>query len=687
MRVKPFLLAIAICVVSPWARGADNFPNGWTFRRPLSFKPVVTDAPGDNIGVAEFYANGAQQKDGADFRVTTSTGITVPSRVLQSSPINDFVRIAFQIRTPENPYHVWWGNPNAQRPSRELDIRRGVLAEVFTHRGGVPRNAAVLDRALENAEPVGATFVPSLFLGYNPLGPERNALIHYTGQFKIDTAIKPEFAFTVSDVGLLKIDGKEVAAQFRGGVRGRARDPQTVELAPGWHSIDVLQANGPNSNMVVVLDWRRPNEKGYTPFPPAVFAPIAPATAGPIEKVGAEPHAYVPDFNVIPEAEAFVPPDNFVPRYSFEGELPENLPNPGLTWDFGDGQVLAGKKKISHYFLKPGTYTVTMSVRIGASSTLAATRRIEVPDRMYSRFPQPPQDTGRIVQSVLTTYDVKKLAGDAALGGMLYFKGQGNTEEQIEWGRAWLQSTKGGASDQTLLEETSDLSRLLKSRKDDRGAAEVLRLASDAKWAGVLARIDLLHQYVEVLCDDLDDADAALAAVKQFQPVISSGSPEQSRRLAACALIAAIAKGDHKLAEAAAAQIPPLKGNAYNDAQIKQGVLARNIEAYIRTRDFTTATQLLNQWELDYPTAIWDGFTRTLRVKLLAAESHPDRAARIALAYAKANPGGFYAAELLYRASQHFKEAHEETQAKAAMDLLTSKYPESPYARGKVNDE
>ena len=687
MRVTRLLVAVTLLLPVMRARAADNFPTGWTFRRPLTFKPVATDAPGDNVGFAEFYANGSQRPDGADLRVTTSTGISVPIRILQLSANSDFIRIAFQIRTPENPYHVWWGNPNAEKTAGDLEIRRGVLAEVFTH-PGVPRNDMAIERAFDNATPVGATFVPSIFLGYNPLGSERNALIHYSGQFKIDAAIKPEIAFTTLEVGVLKIDGKEVAAQFRGGLRGRARDSQIVDLTAGWHTLDVLQANGGGNNMAVVLDWRRPNEKGFTPFPPNLFAPVASATAGPLEKVGGSASGYAPDFSITPEAEAFVPPESFIPRYSFEAQLPENLTNPAITWDFGDGQVLTGQRKIGHYFLKPGNYSVTMSIKAGGGSTVvAATRRIEVPERMYSRFPQPPQDTERAVQLVLKDYDLKKLSGGAALEGMLFFKDQGNAEEQVAWGRAWLQAKDGVTSDKTLLDEASDLARLLESRKDDAGAAEVLRLASEIRTVGMLTRLDLLHQYVRVLCDNLNDGDAAMVAVKQWQTTINPGNSEQARHLAASTLEAAIAKGDGKLGQATVASLTPLKGGGYNDAEIKQGVMARNIEAYIRTGDFDTARQLLDQWELDYPTAIWDGFTRTLRVKLLAAQSHHERAAQVAMAHAKANPAGFYAAELLYRAAQEFKAAKQETQAKAAMDLLTSKYPESPYARGNAQGE
>ena len=121
--------------------------------------------------------------------------------------------------------------------------------------------------------------------------------------------------------------------------------------------------------------------------------------------------------------------------------------------------------------------------------------------------------------------------------------------------------------------------------------------------------------------------------------------------------------------------------DAYNQREIRQGVLTRNVENYIQTKELDTAVTLLNEWELEFPEAIWEGFTRALRVKLAAAEGRNVVAARMALAQARANPEGFYAAELLYRAAENFKLGGEQGQAKTVMELLASKYPESPYAR------
>jgi hypothetical protein len=112
-------------------------------------------------------------------------------------------------------------------------------------------------------------------------------------------------------------------------------------------------------------------------------------------------------------------------------------------------------------------------------------------------------------------------------------------------------------------------------------------------------------------------------------------------------------------------------------------VLARDVETYIRTKDYDTATKLIDEWEWEYPEAMIDGFTRLLRVKLVTAEGRPAVAAKIAMQHAKALPGSFYAAELLWRAAKGYEAAGDAEKAKGAMEVLKGKYPESPYAREK----
>jgi hypothetical protein len=676
---------LIVVVVMLWGAAAvrgEVLGQGWSYRRALSFRAIASDAPGENVAWADFYVNGMQRPDGMDFRVTTADRVLVPLKRLQTSGENDHVRLAFATHS-DGPYYVWWGNPQATDAGPALDLQRGVYLEEF--RAGGIRNGDLRDaeglrtlftRAAAEHRSLGGTILPTVFQGWNPLGEQVGALLNYHAQFKIDTPVNADFAFTVTDAGSLTIDGNTIDHDLRGGLRNHVRNPKPLELAPGWHTLDVLQVNTGAQNTAVAVVWKRGAERGYSPLPPTLFAPAAVATAGPLEKIGAP---YAADFSIDPQAELFIPPESFVPRYVFEARFPESF-SPQMSWSFGDGQKSAGARKLSHYFLEPGMYPVTLTLREG-SNTFTTTTRIVVQDRLYDLFPRPPQDGPKKGIPWLRDYDVSALTGTEALKGMLLFQDQGDVDAMASWGKAWLK-TKDAPSDKVLTDETTDLARLLEGRKDYAGMAEDFHLASE-KPAGMLVRLDLMRDEVRVRCDDLPEAGQALSLAESWRTRINRGDKSQVRGVESAVLYAAMAVPEMKAAHEALAAVRKSALGTYAEAQLQQGVLARNVENYIRTQDYDTATDLLNQWEGDYPEAIWEGFTRTLRGKLLAAEGEPLIAARICVQHAKANPEGFYAAELLYRAAQHFKEAGDPTQAKAAMDLLTSKYPESPYARGQ----
>jgi PKD repeat protein len=679
---RSWLMAMVALFCGAGLAHADVLGTGWLYRRPLNFKQALSDAPGENVAWAEFYANGAQRPDGADLRVTTADRAIVPLKRLQVSPDSDLVRIAFATHS-DGPYYVWWGNPKMDDAGPALDLKRGVLLEEFRGSGiraGDLRDADgirnMFTRAAAEDRFLGATLVQTVFQGWNPLGEQVGAMLHYHAQFKIDSAISADFAFTVTDSGSLAIDGNAIDHDIRGGLKNRVRNPKPLDLSPGWHTLDVLQVNTGAPNTAVAVVWKRGEERGYSPMPPTIFAPAALAFAEPLEKIG-EP--YVADFSIDPEAELFIPPDSFVPRYVFDSRIPDTF-SPEISWSFGDGQKSVTARKISHYFLTPGIYPITLTVKEGGN-TFTTTKRIVVRDRLYDLFPKPTQDGPKKGIPWLRDYDITTLSGAQALKGMLLFQDQGDTDLMASWGKAWLK-TKDASSDKVLTDETFDLTRLLEARKEYPAMAEDFHLASE-KPAGTLVRLDLMRDEVMVRCDDLDDAAGAMSLATSWLGKINKGDKAQVRTVESAVLYAAAAEGDTKQAQEALAAAAKAALGTYSDAQIQQGVLARNVENYIRTRDYDTALQLLNQWERDYPDAIWEGFTRTLRVKLLAAEGEPSIAARIAVQFAKANPDSFYAAELLSRASEHFKQAGDTTQAKAAMDLLKSKYPESPYARGE----
>jgi hypothetical protein len=692
-----WMAAAGMALGSGAARG-EVLGDGWMWRRPVAFKQAVSDAPGENMAWVEFYANGQQQPDGRDLRVTTPDRMVLPSKVMQVSRDNDRVRLAFATRA-DGPYYVWWGNPKAEKPAKELEVKRGIWLEVS-------RNTVAGAAAINAAPgPVLASFVlPEVDLGYNPFGEERQMVLHYTGAFKIDRAITAQMAFTVNDMGVLTIDGKEVDRQIKVGLRGQVRQSVAVPLSAGWHTLDIKQVNQQAPNVVMALAWQRPGEKVFSAFPGTIFAPAARGTAGGLEKVGAPGTGVtsMPDIAIEAVAEGFLPPNFYGQRYSFEALYPANA-RPMILWDFGDGQTYAGLKKVSHMYLGPGVYPVTLTLGASGAAGAAAgadmpgmTVRLAVKDRLYDKFPRPAEDSVETIRSVLRDYKPEKLPGEQAFRGMVFYEAASDGDGQVLWGKAWLAGKDAAPpADAAVFDETFALARLQIQRKDFKGATASFRLAA-AKAAGMEARANLMRHEVMTLCDYVDDADAAVAEARDWLKKINAANKAQGQTVQAALAYALIAKGDGKAAKAAVDAAAALGGvvpvptgrgaggtaaDVYNQREIRQGVLTRNVENYIQTRDLNTALTLLNQWELEFPEALWEGYTRTLRVKVAAAEGRNLVAARIALAHARANPDGFYAAELLYRAAENFKLGGEQQQAKTVMDLLASKYPESPYAR------
>jgi PKD repeat protein len=676
-RFRCVLVVALLVVFGVWVAPARGqiLGDGWTMRRPLTCKLQASDAPGENVAWAEFYANGAQKPDGSDLRVTDKDRVLMPMRVLRISPDDDFIRIAFAATRGDGTYYVWWGNPKpAKAGPGPLEIKRGVLAEVYRFPGGVMDSEERMARAFERAgAPEGALFVPDIMLGFNPMGDDWTALIRYRGQFRLDKAGAYELALAVNNSGSVAIDGK--ALLFQHGAVFDARNHKTVDLTAGWHTIEAVQVNDGGGGTQISVAWRKAGTGRFGSIPANLFAPVAQAEEGQLETIG---QAYTADFSVDPAAEVFVPPERFAPRYVFETRVPENLKQLSVQWDFGDNQT-SSLARAHHYYLTPGKYTVTLTLkRPAGAGVYVARRRITVRDRLYERFPAPPEDGAKTALAILDNYNVARLTAGQLLNGMRLLKRHNLNDELLRWGQAWLEN-KEYQNERDVWQETFGLARLMESRELFGEASEAYRLAAQKNIAWDM-KSKLLLWHCVTRCDYLDDAAQAYKLAEQARNDPAAKGLAVQRALGVAMVYAAVGRGDGKTAARLAKEIGPSEAK-FERQQIDQGVMARNVESAIGTKDYETAAQLLQTWETDYPQAIVDGFTRLLKVKLLVAEDRPAVAARVAAAHARGVPESFYAAELLYRGAEAAKAAGKPADAKALLDLLQSKYPESPYAQ------
>jgi hypothetical protein len=658
---------------------AAPLSSDWPDRLPVIVKAAATDAPGPRLSVVAFYANGAQRPDAADVRVINADDNIVPSTVLLSSPKNDRLIVAFESAT-DGTYRLCWGNPKADQPGPAATITRGVLMDVAHYRGGDIGNPDGLHRALDEIAKSpdgheGAMFVPAPFMGYNPFGPAPGTAYFYHGYFKITDADDYEMALSCDDVGTLAIDGKTILNTFTYGMSGEARPNllAKIPLAAGWHELKAAYINTAGEGGIAV-DYRRINDPRYRELAPAAFAPLDTAAIGDLTILQ---QPLVPDFQLVPDAETFVPPESYVQRWTVVATYPSNI-NPRISWQFSDGQQAGDLRRVSHLFLSPGNVSITLHYQLGGRD-FSTTKRLTIQDRMYERMPHPPEESTAIATTLLQTMDPNRMSGANRFRGYLLASSANKTDALLVWGKAWLESHDPDDPN-TAWPEVQAISRSALAAGDAASAADAYRLFAD-KPLPIEVRADAVRAAVIGMCDWTGDAAGALAYVRHFSESTAAQSRQVQHTLDAATAYAALAAGDAGLAQRKAEAAGPKRRISEQQMPIREGVLARNIETYIHTRDFETAEKFLDRWEDDFPTSITEGFTRLLKVKLYAAEHQPVIGARVAITFVKAEPGSFYAAELLDRAAGLLRDAGKKPEAEATMKWLTEKYPESPYAR------
>ncbi|MEI7766076.1 MAG: PKD domain-containing protein [Phycisphaerae bacterium] len=676
MKQPLVILLLGLSTTGLWA---DTLGDGWGWRRELQVKVAASKAPGSSAAYAEFRTEGSQLPDGKDIRVTTAERNVVPSTLLLISNKHDFVRLAFA--TPKDgPYYVWWGNPKVDKPAPELDLQRGLLVEQWTLPANqAPQPQAIKKWLLGKPAPVWTgVWDKPLKLGWNPLGEDLEIVLRYRGQFLLDRAGTFHFAFAADDAGYLSIDGKQIL-QHQGVIGRQIRHQEALDLSAGWHTLDAIQINANRDKRDrretgLVAAWQTPGAKHFESIPANVFAPLPAATVGILEQTGT---GKTGDFEAYPAAEAFIPPEHYVQRWIFSGQVPPEWKAAQWQWDFGDDQTATGAAT-QHVFLTEGVYPVKLTIK-SPQKTVSVTQRIWVRPRLYEQFPKPEEDRSSVLLAELSHYNPLLLSTNAAYRGMLAYKSADNRKEYQRWMEAWLTACVPTETPQ-LMNALRDYAHTMTQA----GAAEALvgsLKLLHAKKLSSLVRAQAALLEVTALTEELSQPQVAQAVLDQCKPQLDPERADAMHHFQVAQALTYIAAGKGKQCLETIKELGPRKNLPYNEIQMRQGVLARNIESFIAEGEFEPAQRALEQWEMDVPDTIPEGFSRVLKVKLYMAQKRYQTAIVIALQHAKALPDAYYAAELLWRAAEAQIKSSNLNEAKALQQLIREKYPESPWAR------
>ncbi|HIE43443.1 MAG TPA: tetratricopeptide repeat protein [Candidatus Omnitrophica bacterium] len=357
-----FLLALSIYYQSSFAQ-VEWWDESWECRKTVELSVtslIIGHQP--EVARVSFTNGGYIREDASDIRVIDTMGRFIPYKVIYSKPYA-YTTIAFKTTSPQERYYIYFGNPQARAPKYDWDFEAGLILETRKKGRGDAGSWLQMKRLLRASREVyGRGFVPNIFLGYNPYGPDDNFISIFTGYLYCPEEGKYSFATASDDASFLFIDDKLVT-QWPGwhGANGgrRAEYRGEIWLNKGIHKIQYyhLEARG---GQAAVAYWKRPSDRWYEVIPPKAFVPLF---LGRVVEYRKKDNPYPADFHFKQQSNLWFENDTFA-MVKFYDKTASSGRIGTCRWDFGDGQVVSGSYEPQHVYLIPKEYRVKLEVTV-----------------------------------------------------------------------------------------------------------------------------------------------------------------------------------------------------------------------------------------------------------------------------------------------------------------------------------
>jgi hypothetical protein len=379
MRLLLALLLITAAMAADWA--VPTAIRRWT---------VVPGEGKGGVGVVQLWPQTADETSA----VVWANGRAVPSRVVWQAP-GQPLEVWFDA-TAATAVQIYLGKDLRPAP---WDPPAGLVLET-RRRPDLPIDAAAGILALwDKAAPIyGRGACERIFHGANPYGPSEDFVARYTGWITVPAAGSWAFATISDDGSVLLIDDKQVVAWpgWHGAEKGaRGEHHGRVQLVAGRHRIDYRVVQGLGGFCAAVA-WQAPGTKGWTMIPANAYAGAAWWQA----REPATPTG--PDWAVtwITSAHAGPGPDGLDP--CLVQTRCELIGPPGtVTWKGDDG--VGGDGRVhDHWWLAPGSRSLTASIRIGSGAAQTRTVAVAVQPAWQQAGPLPEEHANQWRKLVLS---------------------------------------------------------------------------------------------------------------------------------------------------------------------------------------------------------------------------------------------------------------------------------------------
>jgi TolA-binding protein len=725
---KIVFIAVIVALLTSSIGQAQSFQRGGT---EFNAKRVATLGSGKsfNAAVTEFFHHGEIAPDGRNVVVAVKNQL-VPCRVLQLGP-GDFCRLAFQTIKGQTEYDILYGGDPPAEPSPPWTCQDGLLLETRHFRNCNLQNLAPLQRAFESSSPFGSDFVEAVFHGENPFSLKREPFFSkYTGYLDIPAAGKYGFITASQDASFLLIDDKQVASApgRHGPLRFALRNiRQDIQLSAGLHKFEYYHAAA-GSDAIMAAYWE------INPLDPKPKPQVIPTTAFHADRIARLPAGsltlrtskLVPDFTVKISGDVPLPEGaQSLVAVSFRDASPKTLLNQNKgQWDFGDGQT-SNEMNPVHVYLRPGLYTVNLSVRLTGRTVEIANRvDVEAPSLDHKDKLHELDDHLKLLE----TYNIKTL--DAASLSQLVSAYELKASQLLNRAEVLQKELDEGPADpnrkphdekdkpriKRIIENFSSQSRQYISRALETGKAA---FAADSAAKGDEDLIKLAQHIAPIARCQLDDSPGALQIWEGAAENIKNPALKAECQISAADILIndlVRAQDAKKLLDQAAAALDKNKsprqtadfqrvwgdyyaaagnGKAARDAYTAaeqalgiqrkfiestawKGAHSRSAEDFIKSNRFDQAAEELQAWQREYPSEKIQGYLTLLYARYWAARGKFAQAIAQAEQLQAVNPDSAYTDQILFLAADCELRRGREDRAAATLHSILKDYPGSP---------
>ena len=661
-----FCLTTSVSAQETWGGKTLNFQ-----------RTVVLPAAGHSeIVVSEFFTHGELQPDGRNLAVYEGNRL-VSWQVLQCGP-GDFCRLGFQTNPSGKVYRIYYGGP----ASTEKPLPWEPSALLLQTRHWKPcdlRNAASVRNAFSSALPFGADFVPTVSHRYNPFHPDPGPFLsRYQGTLQIATGGRYTFYTSSQDCSFLFIDNQQVvAAPGHHRPVHDARIKGEVQLTAGPHSFEYLHA-AQGSEACMAAAWQSPRAGKLEPIPPRAFdgdqVVRLPATA-----LAGRAGGNLPDFMVfvvgdVPLAES----DHPLIRVQFRNTSARRLMAQGkVKWDFGDGQksLIAEPE---HVFLRPGLYTVTLSMEL-SGKTLATANQVPVSPAVVLQARKGDQ-LGNYIPD-LDRYDVAKLPLSGVVQLVRAFEQANHLNRAAKAGLAALQAERKDPDEEAARALARLVGPMLRDQLDHPTAAAAVWQAAARLQRREQPRAECEIEAADILLNDvLQRTEAKKLLDAALGRVARSNQPALTSRFQRVLGDWHARGGEREPARTAYDKASASLGSAHSTVEdnARRGAYSRSAEAFLRDKELDRALQELRHWQDQFPGDKFEGYLSLLQAQYWLARAKPQLAMAVAGDLTAVNPDSPYADRLAFLAAECEETLGRRDRAQAAFKTFLTDYPGSP---------